>query len=73
MALTHWHSKTALEFKGVFSPFKRGYSPALTDQTLLQVLHKTNRRLLSLDLSASSRLLTEYAFDKLGKPYCNHT
>ncbi|KAL5016544.1 hypothetical protein ScPMuIL_006133 [Solemya velum] len=57
-----WADQRHLEFKGLFRRFE-----ALTDKILNSILQKCGTYLRSLDVSASPRLLTDFALDIIGK------
>ena len=63
---THWKCKRSLQFRNFFGAFS-GALFTLTDELFLKILKKTCGNLQCLDLSASAKTLSDYAFDKLGK------
>ena len=73
-----WRSKTTLHFSSVFNPFqlrqdgRRMSAPYLTDNILLSLL-KRACNLQRLDLSASSRFLTDFALDAIGMNWHSST
>ena len=64
-----WQSRQSLHFRGMFNTFQRGVCPGLTDKILHSLLRRGCGGLKSLDISASSHLLSDYSISVIGTFY----